>query len=184
MNYIEYTNNFIQKNHNKTTLVICPGYNLAGTNVIVNDTTRDIADWVSLYRELPTFKLFDSVLISRVVEHIPMRDVDYHIFQLSTIMKTGANLVIIVPDMEQVTREMIKEYRKEQPNQFRIMRLNFEIFSEGNHVWDRHCLWTSRKSMKDIIEKEGLFKVKSIRPCEVLGSPLVPREILIVAIKQ
>ena len=61
-----------------------------------------------------------------------------------------------------------------------MTRLTFELFSEGEDVWDRHCLWTSESSVKYYLERERLFRVKGIRRV-TMDSSIVPQLLEVIA---
>ena len=170
MNFVEWTEKLIKDQINKhqvdssnqgrpDILIIGPGYNhnadpASDANVIIPEEGKPIDQWITDFRMSDNFKLFDCIILSRVLEHIPVREADWHIYQLYTIMKANSELVIIVPDMPAVTQMMCEEDLKESPNEFLIERLTYELLSEGPHVFDRHAFWSSLNSVKRVLEKE------------------------------
>jgi predicted SAM-dependent methyltransferase len=114
------------------------------------------------------------------LEHFPVRDFDYYLYQIYTIMTEGAKLICVVPDMPAVVDELKGEFQKDHPDFFRIKRLTFELFNEGPHVFDRHALWSSEKSVPYYLEMENLFKVESVRRVGV-DTSIVPDQVEVVA---
>jgi len=198
MNFIEWTERLIKdqiglqklKSNNNSTpniLIVGPGYNHnanpnENANVVIPESGKPIADWISDYRMSDDFKMFDCIILSRVLEHIPVRDVDWNIYQLYTIMNADSDLVVIVPDMPAVCKMMTEEDAKENPNEFLIERLTYELLSEGPHVFDRHAFWSSIHSVKRVLEKEALFTVDIEKSEKIkIDSTIVPPELLIRA---
>lgn len=192
MNYIEYTNDTLKKHliENGTALVIGAGYNPRSEKLIidgispekihVNDGNESIEIWCDKYKYSPEFQPYDLIILSRVLEHFPIRDYDFYLYQLYTIMSPGAKIVSLTPDMPAVTNQIQEEFEKEQPDFFKIKRLTFELFNEGPHVFDRHALWVSEESIKYYMEKENLFKIESVRRINV-DTDIVPDQIEVVA---
>jgi len=192
MNYIEYTNKTIKENliDKGTALVIGAGYNpqsekleingVKPENVHLNDDSESIEIWCDNYKNSPEFKPYDLIILSRVLEHFPIRDYDFYLYQLYTIMTEGAKLITLTPDMPAVTALIQEEFEKDVPDFFKIKRLTFELFNEGPHVFDRHALWVSEESIKYYLEKENLFKVESVQRINV-DTDIVPDQIEIVA---
>ena len=193
MNFVEWTESLIGevKDHYKeiepNILIVGPGYNhnanpLSGCNVVIPESGQSIADWISDYRMTDEFKLFDCVILSRVLEHIPVREADWSIYQLYSVMSENSELIIIVPDMPAVCKMMIEEDSKDKPNEFLIERLTYELLSEGPHVFDRHAFWSSIHSVKRLLEKEALFTVDVELAEKIkIDSTIVPPELLIRA---
>ncbi len=192
MNYIEYTNETITENliDNGTALVIGAGYNpqseemriegVTSANIHLNDHNESIEIWCDNYKNSPEFKPYDLVILSRVLEHFPIRDYDFYLYQLYTIMTESAKLVSLTPNMPAVTKLIQEEFEKEQPDFFNIKRLTFELFNEGPHIFDRHALWISEESIRYYLEKENLFKIESIKHITV-DTDIVPDQIEVIA---
>jgi len=201
MNFVEWTEKLIKdqvkarqvdssSNKSMNILIVGPGYNPNAdpnpdANIIIPEEGKPFDQWITDYRMSDNFKMFDCIILSRVLEHIPVREVDWHIYQLYTIMKSNSELVIIVPDMPAVTKMMTEEDMKESPNEFLMERLTYELLSEGPHVFDRHAFWSSLHSVKRVLEKEALFAVDPEQAERIeIDSTIVPPELLIRAIRQ
>jgi predicted SAM-dependent methyltransferase len=191
MNYIEYTdatiNEFIKNSTvgKPNILVVGAGYNCCrfnrtDSNIIQNDPDFDLADWVDIYKNEIDFSSFDLIILCRVFEHLPIRKVDWYMYQLYTILKPGGNLLIVTPNMEAVVTELNSQYSLGYPDDFLIKRLSYELFNEGKHVWDKHSIFTSSVSIKYHLEKENLFRV--IRTAYVsIDTNLVPSQLEVLA---
>jgi len=148
---------------------------------VISTGNKDLAEWCEDYRNSDEFKLVDLVIMSRVLEHLPLRWVDWHLFNLYTVMGSNSKLICVIPDMPKVAQELEEEFKKSKGEpSFRMTRLTFELFSEGEDVWDRHCLWTSESSVRYYLEREKLFKVKGIRRV-TMDSSIVPPLLEVIA---
>ena len=150
-------------------------------NIERNDPTMDLNDWM-MFRRNNNNKMFDGVILSRVLEHFPIRHLDWYLYNLYTIMAPNSKLICIVPDMAACAKELELEFKnvEKHSDMFRTNRLTYELLSEGNHVWDRHATWTSEKSVKFYLEMEDLFEVKKITKIEI-DSTIVPKELEFIA---
>lgn len=188
MNFIERTNQLIKEefdeNESKNILIVGAEYRpdamFLNTNIIVPEKGYELSEWISDYRNSENCELFDTVILSRVLEHIQPRDADWILYQLYTIMKENAKLIVIVPDMIEVTKQLIEEENKNNPDEYKILRLNLELFSEGEDVFDRHAFFTTKKSVIRMLEKEKLFKVNMDEIDLIdIDSSLVPSDLFI-----
>jgi len=128
--------------------------------------TIDFFDFFDQYKKKSYANLFDAVIALRVLEHIEVRRIDWFVYQLASIMKSGARLVIVVPNMWEIAKQ-IRELEQGDFDWFKFCRLNYEILSEGNHVYDRHAVWTDELSIKRILTQEGLFEVDITEECYI-----------------
>jgi len=128
--------------------------------------TIDFFEFFDSYKKLTGANLFDAVIALRVLEHIEVRRIDWFVYQLASLMRPGARLVIVVPNMWEIAKQ-IRELEKGDFDWFKFCRLNYEILSEGNHVYDRHAVWTDELSIERILTQEGLFEVDIIEKCYI-----------------
>jgi len=192
MNYIEYTIEAIEEHLESegVALIIGAGFNPRSQHITIKDTEPDniitnkgnesIEIWCDQYKISEDFRPVDLVVMSRVLEHFPVRDFDYYLYQIYTIMTEGAKLICVTPDMPAVVDQLINEFRKDLPDFLRIKRLTYELFNEGPHVFDRHALWTSGESIQYYLEKENLFKFESLQTITI-DTDIVPDQIEVVA---
>jgi predicted SAM-dependent methyltransferase len=177
MSYIDYTYELLRNygHSNENILVLCPRF-VVSTHVSykrdekrfacrkaveTNDPDIDLNNWLVDYISNNDTR-FDLVIASRVLEHLPMRNIDYYLYNIYNIMKKDGLLIVTVPDMQLIFERLREEYQKERPNWFLINRLNFELFGEGEHQWDFHKTFTTEISMENILEREKLFEVKDV----------------------
>ena len=190
MNFVDYTKKLIYNFSNKNPdgsptrlLVVGSGFKLEGyTNHIYiekNDPEMDLNDWMMFRRNIDS-EMFDGVILSRVLEHFPVRHLDWYLYNLYTIMRQNAKLICIVPDMWETAKMLEDQFASQQPDLFKTNRLTYELLSEGDHVWDRHATWTSERSIKYYLEMEDLFEVEKITKIEI-DSTIVPRELEVIA---
>ena len=99
---------------------------------------------------------YDAVVASRILEHIRIREIDYFIYLLRCALKKDGLLYVICPDMDITAAEIINTTNdKEGFDWKKFMRLNFEIFNEGNHIYDYHKTWTNYPVLKRLLSDEG-----------------------------
>lgn len=201
MNAIEYTNDLIIDYYNKNKdkekiniLVVGPEYNvtnkyihfkdLDSSKISIKTPEGDLASWIDTYRNSEYFQLFDLVILSRVYEHFNVRNIDWYTYQLSTVMKKGAKLICVVPDMPKVAIELEKCFDENGKiiDEFKFRRLTYELLSEGEEIFWRHSFWSSKASTKYYLEQENLFKVESINEV-VIDSNIVPPELEFIAVR-
>jgi len=195
-NYIEYTESLLkfisetEKRNEKMSnvLILGPGYNPHSEFLFLKNSTfippegEDIIKYIEEFRGSDKFRLFDYVIMSRVLEHLEIRNLDWYLFNIYTIMKNGSKLICTVPDMKYVSNFLIDQFEKyknkdSEFSESKIKRFNYELFSEGKDIMFRHSTWTDENSMKYYLESEGLFKVKetnnviidSMRQLEVIA---------------
>ena len=192
MNFVEYTKNLINKYTSDTincrTLIVGAGFKAIDIDPIriieKNEDGMDLNDWI-IKRRNESSDLFDTVILSRVLEHFPIRQLDWYLYNIYTVMRENAKLICIVPDMPACANELEKEFDVQKDgiiptNMFRVNRLTYELLSEGDHVWDRHASWTSANSVKYYLEMENLFKVEAIERIKI-DSTIVPLELEFIA---
>jgi len=128
--------------------------------------TTDFFEFFDQYKKKTYANLFDAVVALRVLEHIEVRRIDWFIYQLASLMRPGARLIAVVPNMWEIANQ-IRDLEQGSFDWFKFCRLNYEILSEGSHVYDRHAVWTDELSMKRILTQEGLFEVDIIEDCYI-----------------
>ena len=192
MNYIEFTNNYIKQYKQSISgpwniVVFGPGYNLESRwgseshmSVESPREKEDICDFCERYKFSDDFRPVDLIIMSRVLEHIPQRQLDWYLYSISSIMDSSGKLVVVVPDMLACAKELEKEFDSKSPNHFRTQRLTYEILSESDDIWFRHATWTCWNSVKYYLELENLFSVTK-RDHISIDTDIVPREILVEA---
>jgi hypothetical protein len=179
LSYIDITYDLLYDNcsYDKRVLVLCPGFKLSkvlnfranavNRNIITNDSNLDINEWVNKYLNKNGLQ-FDLVIASRVLEHLPARNIDFYLFNIYNVMKKDGLFISIVPNMEEIVIQLINEH-----NSFLTNRLNFELFGEGEHQWDFHKTFTSISSMHKILNREKLFVVEKVDKL-IIETDIVP----------
>ena len=195
MNFVEYTESIVNKTLRmiKTTdgripaiLILGAGFKYnSNDKVTLPDPKKDIAEWITEFRDGSDFKLFDAVIMSRVLEHFPIRQIDWYLYQIYTIMKKDGILVCTVPDMKATAENLTNEFHPDKSvrsnlNLYNIQRLHFELFSDGPNVWDRHSIWTDINSIRYYLTMEKLFNVETINTTRV-DSTIPPNELEVIA---
>lgn len=188
MNYIEYTNSKLEEiakiGNDYRILIVGSGYrpNYVPSNLFVmqNDPTKDLAEWCDLFKNSTYFIPFHYIIMCRVFEHLAIRQIDWYLYQLYTILYKQGGLWLLVPNMEAVHDKLKEEYNKENPDDFLIKRLSYEIFNEGNHLWDKHSIWTSKQSVIYHLEKEQLFMAEATDEITI-DSEIIPPQIEVKA---
>lgn len=188
--YREVTKQMLDKHNDANILLLAPDCNL-GLQHIEGEYYKDMHNnliaipdgdffvWLDKYKKRVEREPFDVCIALRVLEHIPLRQLDYLIYCLSCVIKSSGRLYIVVPDMTKCIELLLQELRADTVDWFNVLRLNIEIFSEGDHVYDRHATFTSEELMRYILTKEGLFVIESITPIK-LDTVITP-ELYIVA---
>jgi len=128
--------------------------------------TTDFFEFFDQYKKKTYANLFDAVVALRVLEHIEVRRIDWFVYQLASLMRPGARLIAVVPNMWEIANQ-IRDLEQGSFDWFKFCRLNYEILSEGSHVYDRHAVWTDELSMKRILTQEGLFEIDIIEDCYI-----------------
>lgn len=175
--FVEYTNKLLEKyeedDYVNKVLVLCSEYHInedyyPNIDILnVKNLKCDLNKYIQKFRTTINFNKFDAIILSRVFEHLPFRDCDYYLYNLSTIMHKDSVLILTVPDMKKVFNDYINELDKEKPDHHKLMRYNIEIFSEGDNVYDRHCLFTSEDSIKYHLKMENIFKIEKIKRVKI-----------------
>jgi len=185
-NYITYTLDRLKEvnatSSKSTILLICPGFNgriirssIHG-NVQVMDNSMDIVDGIEELKNNLMW-LYDYVLMYRVFEHLPIRTVDWYMYNIATIMEKNSTLEIITPDMDAIVDDLKESWSETHVKMEYVHRLNHELFSEGDNVRDRHSIWCNKYSVKRLVESEGYFKLDSVADVK-LTAPIMPMELL------
>lgn len=175
MNYVDFTQNLISdiKKENKESEICVLGAGFGGEF----DQPREEQDILNYCEEVRNEGIFyDHVIMSRVLEHLPVRNVDWYLYNIATMMKPNATLHVIVPDMAASAKQLELEFKKDKPDYFKTNRLTYELFSEGNAVWWRHSLWTDINSTPYYLTLENLFRIMSVDRIR-LDTDMVPEEL-------
>ena len=177
MHYSTYTKQLMRETYKdaKNVLLLAPDCPLDLT--ITSETPYEIiynnkftvpkGDWFETIMKISkevTKKPFDVVIGLRIFEHIPIRNVDYFLYLLSSVMKYNGTLHLVVPDSRALSKKIINHIDNNMNKQidFKFQRYCYEMFSEGSSIEDYHKIWTDRETMKIYLEQENLFCIDTI----------------------
>jgi hypothetical protein len=102
---------------------------------------------------------FDIIFIYRFLEHVPMTQVLYFIYLLSTVMKRGSSLDIIVPDYAVLAQMILDEYVFSHDFEADNILLTTELLNEPS--CPHASIWTVPRFRK-FFELEKRFKVLNV----------------------
>jgi predicted SAM-dependent methyltransferase len=111
---------------------------------------------------IPFYRMyFDKIVMYRVLEHIPMTEVVYFIYMLSTILKVGGKVEGIVPNYTTLAKMLLKENVLSKDFTSNNILITTEMLNEPR---DPHAsIWTPERIMK-FFKLEGRFTVDSVDP--------------------
>ena len=124
-----------------------------GNTIYVN---HDIYDFIEKYTEQ-----FDKVVMYRFLEHVPKVKVLYFLYMLSTVMKIGAVMDVIVPNYRSLANRILNENVKDPNFEADDIITTFELLNEP--YCPHASVWTADR-VKHFIELEGRFQVTEIDP--------------------
>lgn len=104
---------------------------------------------------------FDKVVMYRVLEHVPMTEVLYFIYMVSTILKVHGYVEGIVPNYKTLAEMLLKENIKSKDFEEKNILITTEMLNER---MDPHAsIWTPDR-VKRFFELEGRFNVEDVNP--------------------
>jgi len=125
--------------------------NNIGNVIYIN---HDIYEFLERYTER-----FDKVVIYRFLEHVPKVKVLYFLYMLSTVMKIGAEMDVIVPNYKILAERILNEDVSAPNFEAEDIITTFELLNEPS--CPHASVWTEDR-VKHFIELEGRFKVNEI----------------------
>jgi len=108
----------------------------------------------------PSYRVqFDKVVLYRFLEHIRMTQVLFFIYLMSTVVKVGGTVDVIVPNYEDLAKRILEE----DPGGYEFEAHNILTTTELlNEPEDPHAsIWTPRRA-KYFFELEGRFKIENL----------------------
>ncbi|MFX1340840.1 MAG: hypothetical protein ACFFDK_19675 [Promethearchaeota archaeon] len=108
--------------------------------------------------------LFDRVVIYRFLEHVSFTQVEYFIYLISTVLKKGGLVDVIVPNYEQLAELILSEANYQMsPEDFQAhnIKLTTELLNEPS--CPHASIWTPRR-MSRFWELEGRFNLLEQNP--------------------
>lgn len=126
----------------------------------MNNITTKVYLNENIYTFLETFiGLFDKVAIYRFLEHVPKTQVLYFLYILSTVIKIGGEIDVIVPDYKKLAEMILSENVKDPNFEARDIITTFELLNEPS--CPHASIWTEER-IYHFVELEGRFKVTEI----------------------
>ena len=104
---------------------------------------------------------FDGITMYRFLEHVPKTKVLYFIYLLSTVLKVGGYIDVIVPDYEKLARRILSERPFSPGFEAEDIITTFELLNEP--YCPHSSIWTMNR-VKHFLELEGRFKVTNMDP--------------------
>lgn len=107
-----------------------------------------------------TTMIFDHVVLYRFLEHVSFTQVNYFIYLVSTIIKKGGVVDIIVPDYSILANMILKEHPFSSRENFEASNilLTTELLNEPS--CPHASIWTDLRA-KYFWELEGRFEIKA-----------------------
>lgn len=101
---------------------------------------------------------FDKITIYRFLEHVKKTDVLYFIYLLSTAVKKGGTVEVIVPNYKVLAERILKENVNAPNFEAEDIITTFELLNEPNEP--HASIWTVDRA-KHFFELEGRFTVQA-----------------------
>lgn len=102
---------------------------------------------------------FDHICMYRFLEHIPKEKVLYFIYLISTILKVGGTIDIIVPDYRTLAERIIGENPRDPDFDKEDIITTYELLNDPNNP--HASIWTHDRLIH-FFEFEGRFEVGDI----------------------
>lgn len=162
-NFVEWTREQVDRFQSKKewALVVSPGFKI-NLPWVMDNGKKDLAVWIDSYMNDTSFQPFAAIILSRVFEHLPIRELDWYIYSMFRCMKRYGELIITVPDMDDAKAKLDAELALPHPDHFLIFKFGLCLFNDGKEVGDYHKIWTNEKSMRYFLEREKLFVVEKM----------------------
>lgn len=113
--------------------------------------------WVHFF---PSYRVrFDKVILYRFLEHIRMTQVLFFIYLMSTVVKVGGTVDVIVPNYEDLANRILEE----DPGRYEFESHNILTTTELlNEPEDPHAsIWTPKRA-KYFFELEKRFEIENL----------------------
>ena len=150
------------------------------TNANADIIEKNITDWENdqdritqkSYLNMNVFEFmertiinFDRISIYRFLEHVSFTQVEYFIYLVSTVLRKGGLVDVIVPNYKYLAQMILDEDNYKQVPDFDFVSHNILLTTELlNQPPDSHAsIWTPER-IKYFWELEGRFKVKETIP--------------------
>jgi predicted SAM-dependent methyltransferase len=106
---------------------------------------------------------FDEICIYRFLEHVTFTKVEYFIYLLSTILKVGGTVDIIVPNYKVLAQMILDEDNYNDNKNFNFQAHNILLTTEllNEPSCPHASIWTPERA-KYFFELEGRFKITNM----------------------
>jgi hypothetical protein len=101
-------------------------------------------------------KKYDTIVLTRIIEHIPLKDYLYLFYQLSEICNADGYLIITYPDMNSIIDVLNNTNIKN--DYLKYFLYNIELFNEGEYH-DLHKTFTNKHVIEQMGTYENLFQL-------------------------
>jgi hypothetical protein len=126
-----------------------------------NDEITEYNLNLDVYEFLERYHIpFDGIAIYRFLEHVPKVQVLYFIYLLSTMVKIGGYVDVIVPDYKKLAKRIIEEDVFSNNFEAEDIITTFELLNEPS-CSPHASIWTTDRVSK-FFELEGRFHVDRI----------------------
>jgi len=127
-----------------------------------NDNITEYNSDLDVYEFLERYHIpFDGIAIYRFLEHVPKVQVLYFIYLLSTSVKIGGYVDVIVPDYKKLAKRILDEDVFSNNFEEEDIITTFELLNEPT-CSPHASIWTFDRAYK-FFELEGRFKIKIIK---------------------
>lgn len=127
-----------------------------------NDNITEYNSDIDVYEFLERYHIpFDGIAIYRFLEHVPKVQVLYFIYLLSTSVKIGGYVDVIVPDYKKLAKRILDEDVFSNNFEEEDIITTFELLNEPT-CSPHASIWTFDRAYK-FFELEGRFKIKIIK---------------------
>jgi|LSQX01.2.fsa_nt_gb hypothetical protein len=103
---------------------------------------------------------FDGIAMYRFLEHVPKVDILFFIYLLSTTVKVGGFVDVIVPDYQKLAKRIIEEDVSDENFEAEDIITTFELLNEPSNS-PHASIWTFDRAIH-FFELEGRFKVRQL----------------------
>ncbi len=135
---------------------------IINSHSISNTTSKMVLNSdIDVYTFLERYHLlFDCITMYRFLEHVPKVKLLYFIYLLSTSVKIGGYIDVIVPDYKKLAQRILNENVNDINFESEDIITTFELLNEP---YCPHCsIWTVDRA-RYFFELEGRFKVLHIQ---------------------
>jgi len=129
---------------------------ISGSKCVEYNSDLDVYEFLERYH-IP----FDGIAIYRFLEHVPKVQVLYFIYLLSTSVKIGGYVDVIVPDYKKLAKRILDEDVFSNNFEEEDIITTFELLNEPT-CSPHASIWTFDRAYK-FFELEGRFKIKIIK---------------------